>query len=190
MLNGGQRLPQTQAAGDVGLRTYALFKERVELEPYLWRIHDASQRRLIARLRMGVAPLRIELGRYEVTAQGGRGLPVEARVCQACRCGCVEDEAHFVVECPAYKRERRQLWAACAHCPEIMSARELAGVTMVKEVFVQIMNEQSVAGSLGRFLVEAFRKRELILAELVGSVSLSAGRRPRPRGVAQTNGGV
>ena len=112
------------------LRTYALFKERVELEPYLWRIHDASQRRLIARLRMGVAPLRIELGRYEVTAQGGRGLPVEARVCQACRCGCVEDEAHFVVECPAHERESRQLWAACTRCPGIVIARS-QGETMV-----------------------------------------------------------
>jgi len=66
------------------LRSYALFKNEVGLEPYLWRIKDAGQRRLFAALRMGVAPLRIELGRYEQRPLGGKGLPVEERVCQVC----------------------------------------------------------------------------------------------------------
>jgi len=71
--NGGRR------PGGNKLRTYALFKEKNELEPYLWRVQDASHRRLIAQLRMGVAPLRIELGRYERMVDGRIGLPAEER---------------------------------------------------------------------------------------------------------------
>ena len=166
-----------------------MFKEKNELEPYLWRVQDASHRRLIAQLRMGVAPLRIELGRYERMVDGRIGLPAEERVCQVCRRGCVEDEAHFVVECPAYDRERRRLWAACARCPEVVNARTQVGESRVKEVFVRMMCEESVAAALGQFLSDAFRKRESILAKLVGSVGLSAGRRPRLHGGAQTNSG-
>ena len=176
------------------MRTYALFKKEVGLEPYLWRVSNGTHRGLIAKLRMGVAPLRIELGRYEHNDSGGRGLPAERRTCQLCRAGCIEDEAHFVVECAAFERERGQLWAACERCPTVGALRgQLTGGgtgATAKEVFVKIMREPGVMCTLGRFLEEAFYKREKFLSSrLVGSVSGSAGRLPRPRGGAQTNSG-
>ena len=135
------------------LRTYALFKREVGLEPYLWRVPNSTHRGLIAKLRMGVAPLRIELGRYERTDSGERGIPVESRICQCCIARRVEDEVHFVVECAAFAHERRRLWAACAQCPRMgipCGQRDLGGVE-AKEVFVLIMREPSVACELGRF---------------------------------------
>lgn len=172
-----------RGGGGNKLRTYALFKSEVELEPYLWRIKNAAQRRLIATVRMGVAPLRIESGRYEPNPDGGKGLPAEARKCQVCTSGCVEDEAHFVVECPAYTSERRRLWVACDRCPTIVAARAQAATP--KQLFACMMREEKVVCAVGKFLSKAFRKRELILtSKLVGSASLSAGRRPRRVDVA------
>ena len=145
---------------------------------------------LIAKLRMGVAPLRIELGRYKRSDSGERGIPVESRICQCCNARRVEDEVHFVVECAAFAKERRRLWAACAQCPRMgipCGQREFRGWE-AKEVFVSIMREPGVACALGRFLEESFGRREKLLSSrLVGSASLSAGRLPHM--VAQTNSG-
>ena len=149
-------------------------------------------RGLIAKLRMGIAPLRIELGRYGPSASGGKGLPVQSRICQFCRLGCVEDEVQFVLECAAFVRERRRLWAACAQCPSmgISSGQGEGGGLPAREVFIAILREPSVMCALGRFLEEAFEKREKLLrSRLVGSASLSAGRLPRRSGGAQTNCG-
>ena len=53
-----------------------------------------SHRSALAKFRCGVAPLKIETGRYE-------GLEVEERVCFNC-CSAVENETHVLFECPIY----------------------------------------------------------------------------------------
>ena len=83
------------------LRTYALLKRECMFEPYLDLIHDVRKRVLFMKFRCGVAPLRIETGRYEFcdchqagsqaglageSRLGARatkiGLPVDLRVCE------------------------------------------------------------------------------------------------------------
>ena len=49
----------------------------------------------MAKFRCGVAPLRIETGRFE-------RLPVEDRRCFNCN-GLVEDELHVITVCPLYQ---------------------------------------------------------------------------------------
>ncbi len=69
-------------------------------------IHDISQdrilvlknlkrnhRSLIAKLKAGVLPLHLELGRY-------KNSPIETRVCHICDAGFLEDELHFLYKCP------------------------------------------------------------------------------------------
>ena len=83
------------------LLTYAVFKENFQLEAYLREVTDVRKRRLVSMLRMGVLPLRIETGRYEACkVVGSKGVPVEFRVCKCCALCKVEDEIHFVLECP------------------------------------------------------------------------------------------
>ena len=96
------------------LRTYALFKEKPGLEPYQIVVKDVRQRQLVSMLRMGVLPLRIETGRYEACkVVGSKGVPVEFRVCKCCSLCKVEDEIHFLFECPLYS----PLYAlACLKC--------------------------------------------------------------------------
>ena len=37
-----------------------------------------------------------------------KGIPRELRICKSCDLGCVEDEYHFVIICPAYKNLRKK----------------------------------------------------------------------------------
>ena len=75
------------------LRTYATFKalEPYGMEPYLVFVSEPKKRRLLARFRMGIAPLRIERGRYEANGKvGSRGVPPEERICQHCTLGSID----------------------------------------------------------------------------------------------------
>ena len=46
------------------LRTYALFKDNCTAEPYVSQVMNKQSRGALAKFRCGVAPLKIELGRY------------------------------------------------------------------------------------------------------------------------------
>ena len=81
------------------------------MEPYLWFVKDKRKRRLLARFRMAIAPLRVETGRYEANGKqdGSRGIPLGERVCQQCVSGQVEDEVHFFTKCSRYVEIRDTL---------------------------------------------------------------------------------
>ena len=88
------------------LRTYATFKTDWGYESYLSIIEDGRKRNLLTKLRIGVCPLRIESGRFE----GGKYLPSDLRLCLCCNSQHVEDEFHFIMECPVYENLRSILF--------------------------------------------------------------------------------
>jgi hypothetical protein len=100
------------------LRTYATFKPAICREPYLSVVSDGRKRSLLFKLRAGVAPLRIETGRYELVKKPGSSKkgkmrrPVEERICLCCGNG-VEDEFHFICQCPLYADQRMGLVQSC-----------------------------------------------------------------------------
>ena len=61
--------------------TYALFKREWGFEEYLNVIGNRDKRVLLSKFRMGVCPLRIETGRYEVVSREKKGLLPEDRKC-------------------------------------------------------------------------------------------------------------
>ena len=61
-----------------------------------------SHRAAFAKFRCGVAPLKIEMGRY-------LGQTIEQRLCPFC--DNVEDEIHVILHCPAYDTLREELFA-------------------------------------------------------------------------------
>lgn len=79
------------------LRTYEKFKNTLETEPYVIKNLSRSERSVMAQLRTGILPLRIETGRWACP----RLLP-EERLCQVCNSGSVEDEVHFIFKCQNY----------------------------------------------------------------------------------------
>ena len=57
----------------------------------------------LMRFRTGAHHLAIETGRWARPK-----LPRQHRVCSKCSCTVVEDEVHFLFECPAYDRIREK----------------------------------------------------------------------------------
>ena len=84
------------------LRTYVTFKMEFKTENYLLLNLNRKERSLMAQLRSGILPLRIETGRY------ARESPDE-RLCKLCNDSTIEDEKHFVLNCSFYRDIRNQL---------------------------------------------------------------------------------
>ena len=148
------------------LRHFALFKSKVQIECYLLMIQDVYKRMLISCLRMGVLPLRIETGRYEGSGiVGARGIPIEFRVCQCCVLNKVEDEIHFLLECPCFESERKHL----VHIyQEEMAAERGRLESNVVELFTYLMQSKSVKlwRALAEYIVTAYKKRVNVIKAL------------------------
>lgn len=88
------------------LRTYRLFKNEYGVEKYLSVNMPGRYRSAFAKFRCGVAPIKIETGRYQ-------GLDIENRVCSNNQCilhNCIEDEYHVLMKCPMYSELRADLF--------------------------------------------------------------------------------
>ena len=85
------------------LRTYCKFKEVYKQEKYVqYQFLSHTHRSALAKFRAGVAPLRIETGRYE-------SIPLPRRVCFNCN-DMIEDETHVLLFCPLYDEIRNELF--------------------------------------------------------------------------------
>ena len=83
------------------LRTYCLFKSIYETEAYCKIMLPIRHRSAFAKFRCGVAPLRIETGRYENRL-------LEDRICPFC--DEIESEVHVLFNCHLYDDFRNELF--------------------------------------------------------------------------------
>ncbi len=84
------------------LRTYRMFKKKPCMEPYLVKVYSKKYRSAMSKFRCGVAPLKIETGRYN-------GTPLEDRVCFNCP-SQIESEQHVLISCNVYNDIRTTLF--------------------------------------------------------------------------------
>lgn len=82
------------------LRTYKLFKTEYKTEDYCKIFLPIKHRSAFSKFRCGVAPIRIETGRFV-------NLEVSQRLCPFC--DCVEDEVHVILKCSTYNNLRNIL---------------------------------------------------------------------------------
>jgi len=129
------------------LRTYVTFKDNVEVENYVKYCNNRQKRSLMAQIRCGILPLKIETGRFTKLA-------VEERVCTMCNLGKVEDEVHFVVECPFYLAERNSLFNTVNITSDIGNLSHL-------EIFVHLLKHEW--REVIHFLNVSWKKRQLFL---------------------------
>jgi hypothetical protein len=87
------------------LRTYCKLKSEFQTEKYCQMIMPLKHRSALAKFRCGVAPLRIETGRYE-------NIPLVDRKCPFCE--NVETEQHVMLNCELYDDIRRPLFEKAA----------------------------------------------------------------------------
>jgi hypothetical protein len=88
--------------GGYKLRKYKLLKQDYGTETYCKIIMSKSHRAAFAKFTAGVAPLRVETGRYE-------GLPIDSRLCPFC-VNLVEDEFHTIFKCSLFDDIRNELF--------------------------------------------------------------------------------
>ena len=99
--------------GSNKLRFYALFKTEYQPELYCKLILPPRHRAAFSKFRCGVAPIRIETGRYE-------GLKLDARLCPFC--DNVESESHVLLHCPVYNDLKEPLfWSAVSNNREFLT---------------------------------------------------------------------
>jgi hypothetical protein len=84
------------------LRTYCKIKTSFGSEKYLHIINNCTLRRVITKLKISSHRLKIETGRY-------LKLEVNKRLCNKCDLNKIEDEIHFLLECPSTSTDRQVL---------------------------------------------------------------------------------
>ena len=91
------------------LRTYNLLKRDSKTEDYVKYTYVKSIRSLIARLRLGVLPIELEVGRFK-NVKNDKGqivkTPANMRFCKVCGERVVEDEIHLLFNCEVYQDVR------------------------------------------------------------------------------------
>ena len=87
------------------LRTYKIFKNTIAFESYLDIIKVQHNEKYILNLDFSFHELGIEQGRY-----GAKSIPADQRYCRLYKTSKMEDEFHFVIECPSYEKERLNLF--------------------------------------------------------------------------------
>ena len=83
------------------LGTFLSFKQFDQLPAYVTKPLTFSQKKLLAKIRLGSLGIRIESGRYSRPR-----LDVNQRLCEVCNENFIEDEFHFVYVCGKYKAIR------------------------------------------------------------------------------------
>ena len=127
------------------LRYYNLYKTEKAKADYVNFNISKYQRSLYAQFRCGILPLEIEVGRY-------RNLDLSDRLCKLCDKNLVEDEIHFLIDCPVYSVERKILFAEKHMQNSTFSRLE----SLDKFVYFMSNHERAVI----TFISNAFRKRQ------------------------------
>lgn len=100
--NGINRNTSVSGNGYNKLRTYCMFKPEFSVEEYCRIILPRKHMSALCKFRCGVAPIRIETGKYE-------NFSVEKLVCPFCP-NYVEDEKHVLLNCALYDDLRKSLF--------------------------------------------------------------------------------
>ena len=106
-------------------------------------------------LRTGTNTLQIERGRWKQQKE-------EERLCTQCDMNRVENEMHFVVECPKYDQSRKDLFE---NIKSISKHKWTLGKRDFQERFLLLVNgtgdqfEFSIFSAFQSFLLKAFKQR-------------------------------
>jgi hypothetical protein len=132
------------------LRTYRTFKTEFQLEPYLSLPFNPENTIALARFRISSHSLRIETGRHTHPKT-----PEEDRLCTFCSTNSIENEIHFLMECPFYSHDRSNfMLEILPHIPNLTDLN-------TNEQFVKIMSSKcpDVIKALGKFVHRSFENR-------------------------------
>ncbi len=129
------------------LSTYSTFKSIFKREDYLSFFAKFSDRRIIARFRMGSHKLEIESGRYHRPP-----IPRDDRICRKCNLGVTESEMHAILECPAHTIHRQTL------------------LTLMKHTGTPILNNKDLLRRIVSFDEQPYMKACLVFLRVIQNI--------------------
>lgn len=118
------------------------------VENYLAKNLDRYDKSLLSQLRYGILPLELETGRY-------KGLDRGARLCTLCNSNVVEDQLHFVLQCPVYNDFRSDFVNTCRE--RITGWDNLTDIQKISNLF----EKQPIL--FGKFIRKTFVYRKSLL---------------------------
>ena len=130
-----------------------MFKQCFNKEKYLCINMPGKYKSAYAKFRCGVAPLRIETGRYE-------GIMVDNRLCFNEQCkknNIIEDEKHVLINCPVYADLRAILFrhASSFNCDFVNLSDD--------DKFKFLFTDENVCYFLAKICYDVLLKRKGIL---------------------------
>ena len=128
------------------LRTYRKLKMNPGTENYVKLNISRQQRSTMAKFRNGTFPINIETGRHKQQ-------PLEERVCH--HCNILEDEMHYLLHCPLYSRNRRDLYQQFEDILNI-NPQDLEDA----EIFFLLLNITKMVKPTTTFIQEAYEVRK------------------------------
>ena len=131
------------------LCVYRQLKTEPGRETYLSEVQFSKHRKAMTKLRTSSHSLEIERGRWNDDSDR------EDRVCHFCKVNGenkVEDEAHFLIDCPQYKELRDKLLP-----PRILNNPGLNS----EQKLVKILSDKDSLKSTAKFIYQAFEDRKI-----------------------------
>ena len=130
------------------LRTYCKMKTEYVTESYV-SILNKKHRSAICKFRCGVAPIRLETGRFE-------GLDEKDRLCTVCG-DAIENEVHVIAVCPMYGDLRQPLFTYIAKLyPEFTNLSDLD-----KTLFILSNPDFKIVKSAAKICSDILERRKI-----------------------------
>ena len=134
--------------------SYMLFKKNICLERYLYQVANIKHKKALSRFRLSNHVLQIEKGRHMRPP-----LERSERKCFVC-INEVENEIHFLIQCPLYNEEREILFQICRR-----NCRLFDSLNSDELKFIYIMTSEDVDVTMGvaKFVWDSFNVRDKAL---------------------------
>ena len=129
------------------LSTYKTFKHAFMIELYVCIVTQKKYRSAYAKFSCGVAPIKIETGRYGVNR-----VPPESRLCM--QCSRIEDEFHVIMQCPLYDDVRFS-------CLKFIYVHEFKELTSEHQ-FIEIMSNPLYYRIASQFMYDILKTNAVI----------------------------
>ena len=137
---------------DSKLRTYNIIKKNNGMEPYLTKIKNLNYRKSLTKFRLSNHDLTIEAGRHKKTK-----IPKQERFCPFC-INSVEDEIHFLINCPTYNNLRREIVNDC------VKLRPNFSYYTDTDKFIFLLTNETISFKLPKLVHLAMEKRNALIS--------------------------
>ena len=132
------------------LELYRQYKNTPSQESYCKVSLKRGQRSVLAKIRLGVFPINLELGRYS-------GIPREERWCAICTRQEIENEFHVFFQCPNYDSQREVLFCQATNILNIFN--DLNDL----EKFAFLVSNESIVRKTATFFNNILQIRQSVL---------------------------